>query len=440
MRFWKLIPVVCCMLVACNDTAIATPEPTATPIRFTGLFLVSDIESYNLDADSNVIHELDDIPNERIITQQDDDVIFNCDITEYTSIGSTPTRRLCHMPPNSNPHIIKEDAYVTMPLWSPDGLWFVFAGADNARELICQQRIYAYNRETHALVTLTEKPENRVCAINDLRWIDDGGGLQLQYMVWTGSSGDYITKTITLNPDFSVALADADELIGVLERCTIRGTNPDYLQAYNQFVRDNFLDWMQARRRVSFDALKHGVGAFVQDHHPDNYLYNKLDIQLLATDGADYLIAYKALACDWVSPHGTPPQYQLEILDSTGNYQELGATAWSLHGALWLDDHFALVVNHPENNARQNSTHDDYYLWRVEKMDTDWQIVNINSEPIEMMFTTQLSVGDDDIVATISTGEMGGVYNLPCTFDANRVAIATPPDNIIREYQWGGSD
>lgn len=193
---------LCLLMVSCqanNKLPSMTKSPTTHPITVSGVFIEQDKTTYTLYETQLIVTSRDDIPNLLLVSAQEEDVVFNCDVTRYTSIGSVIKRRLCHLLPTGETRLIKTEAYGLIPDWSQDGMWYVFAGADNEREMVCQQRLYAYHRTSYALITLTEKPNSQVCAIVTLRWQLDTTPASLVYSVWTGREGEYLPHEVTFN-------------------------------------------------------------------------------------------------------------------------------------------------------------------------------------------------------------------------------------------------
>jgi len=151
---------------------------------------VNDIAETNLGEDVTVVDQTNDLLGSFIQTQRDDHIIFACDITYYSGnqrgYGNIYMHRLCHMPTDDDPRLIKSSAYSISNGWSPDGTWFVFAGAADGMAL-CEQRLYAYNILTGGDVSLMPESDPRIFSMRpNLQWEMDNGVTWILFEAWTG--------------------------------------------------------------------------------------------------------------------------------------------------------------------------------------------------------------------------------------------------------------
>ncbi|GAB4524187.1 MAG: hypothetical protein OHK0046_38760 [Anaerolineae bacterium] len=172
---------------------------------------VGDIAETSLGEDVTVVGRTGDLSESFIQTQRDGHIIFACNITYYSGnqrgYGNTYVQRLCHMPPDNDPRLIKSSVYSISNGWSPDETWFVFVGAaDSIALALCEQRLYAYNIVTGEVVSLMPGSDARICSVRpNLQWEMDDGDTWILFEAWTGGeqseSASYTPYRILFSPN-----------------------------------------------------------------------------------------------------------------------------------------------------------------------------------------------------------------------------------------------
>lgn len=219
---------------SCANTSTATAPhhaiviitPTTPDLEayrtVSGLFVPDEITDNMLNAqtgiaatvlaeDARVVYTAEDILPSRIQAQQNNHMIFSCNITYYSGnrrgYGNAFLLRLCHMPPDDDPRLVRPFAYSVDNGWSPDGAWFVFVGAEDGMALaLCEQRFYTYNVLTGEVVSLMPESDARICSVRqNIQWEVDNGDLWILFEAWTGGeqsdSDSYSPYRILFSPN-----------------------------------------------------------------------------------------------------------------------------------------------------------------------------------------------------------------------------------------------
>ena len=191
-----LFYVMFALMLGCTDQGStvslqAVVEESATEITpfYQGILLASETENTIFHASqTTVIYDHDDIPEHLVIAEGEGFTFFNCTLHRREGQFASQIPRLCSLStPFGNPIVIAEYALGISDQFSPDGQWFVFAGARSGVGLSsCELDIYGYHMLQREIVLLTPTINARLCSISNFEWIVDDTATWMAFSSWTG--------------------------------------------------------------------------------------------------------------------------------------------------------------------------------------------------------------------------------------------------------------